>query len=98
PGARESSPIPSAQTSRATPRWPRLPSSPLVRSPPLPLGQLTLRLSCGARAPQRFRPRPPARRLLQPVVSRLRDYETPVNSSDTTTHLLDLSRGCPSER
>src|SRR2546428_740355 len=28
---------------------------------------LTLRLSCGARAPQRFRPRPPARRLLQPV-------------------------------
>src|SRR5882762_348046 len=29
---------------------------------------LTLRLSCGARAPQRVRPRPPARRLLQPVV------------------------------
>src|SRR2546427_13156861 len=29
---------------------------------------LTLRLSCGARAPQRLRPRPPARRLLQPVV------------------------------
>src|SRR2546425_525201 len=31
---------------------------------------LTLRLSCGARAPQRLCPRPPARRLLQPVVSR----------------------------
>src|SRR3989441_8484185 len=30
--------------------------------------RLTPRLSCGARAPQRFRPRPPARRLLQPVV------------------------------
>ena len=29
---------------------------------------LTLRLSCGARAPQRLRHRPPARRLLQPVV------------------------------
>src|SRR5436189_138161 len=34
----------------------------------LHLRRLTLRLSCGARAPQRFRPRPPARRLLQPVV------------------------------
>src|SRR5882672_11882745 len=30
--------------------------------------RITLRLSCGARAPQRLRHRPPARRLLQPVV------------------------------
>src|SRR2546428_13862890 len=30
--------------------------------------RLTPRLSCGARAPQRLRPRPPARRQLQPVV------------------------------
>src|SRR6266436_3333506 len=35
--------------------------------------RLTPRLSCGARAPQRFRPRPPARRLLQPVVRRRPD-------------------------
>src|SRR5882672_7210136 len=32
------------------------------------LVRLTPRLSCGARAPQRLRPRPPARRQLQPVV------------------------------
>src|SRR5262245_37601365 len=30
--------------------------------------RLTPRVSCGARAPQRVRPRPPARRQLQPVV------------------------------
>ena len=36
-----------------------------------PSRHLTLRLSCGARAPQRLRHRPPARRQLQPVVSRL---------------------------
>src|SRR2546422_1060926 len=32
--------------------------------------RLTPRLSCGARAPQPLRHRPPARRLLQPVVRR----------------------------
>src|SRR5438046_3097050 len=36
--------------------------------------RLTLRLSCGARAPQRLRHRPPARRLLQPVVRRRSTY------------------------
>src|SRR5882672_7465196 len=35
---------------------------------------LTLRLSCGARAPQRLRHRPPARRLLQPFVRRRPTY------------------------
>src|SRR3989475_6852595 len=41
---------------------------------------LTLRLSCGARAPQRLCPRPPARRLLQPVV------RPPVTVSRVLTH------------
>src|SRR6266704_3337406 len=36
--------------------------------------RLTPRLSCGARAPQRLRPRPPARRQLQPVVRPDVDY------------------------
>jgi|SRR5467141_3659724 len=37
--------------------------------------RITLRLSCGARAPQRLRHRPPARRQLQPVVRRRADHE-----------------------
>src|SRR5206468_11912371 len=35
--------------------------------PSLALVRITLRLSCGARAPQRLRPRPPARRQPPPV-------------------------------
>src|SRR6267142_6267023 len=42
--------------------------SMLLNNRQLTHGHLTPRLSCGARAPQRLRPRPPARRLLQPVV------------------------------
>src|SRR5438046_3517762 len=38
------------------------------------LYRLTPRLSCGARAPQRLRPRPPARGQLQPVVRPDVDY------------------------
>src|SRR3989441_136476 len=37
------------------------------RCPPTYLVRLTPRLSCGPRAPQRLCPRPPARRLLQPL-------------------------------
>src|SRR5437773_686600 len=36
-----------------------------------PQVRITLRLSCGARAPQRLHPRPPAHRQLQPVVRHL---------------------------
>ena len=48
---------------------------PGLSGPPRPRQEsssvaLTPRLSCGARAPQRLRPRPPARRRLQPVVRR----------------------------
>src|SRR4029077_4788327 len=51
---------------------------------------LTLRPSCGARAPQRLRPRPPARRQLQPVVSRTATQDTPSNCSVGPPHLPDL--------
>src|SRR5439155_23456571 len=49
----------------------------MVNNIDLPQVHLTLRLSCGARAPQRFCPRPPARRQLQPVV-RWPNFPTPL--------------------
>src|SRR3989441_5193783 len=59
-------------SSRAFPRQPyHIPPPPRhITCSTSTLLRLTPRVSCGARAPQRLRPRPPARRLLQPVVRR----------------------------